>query len=268
MTSLTNTKSFVYIRAMEKPRQLILMATLYLLSSSAMQGQNLVGYWFGTLPGPKPLRTVMQVNNDNGKRKVTLFSIDQDGDPWPADSVTVTAGNFTLSLDSGRATYDGVISANNRTINGTWNQGNLPPRPLTFTRTAKQTSWNLSQPDKDDLQIVDQAKEILSTPAKWNRVDTDAHECTPTTTTFTLYCALETATTKVSGSFKHRDSAMQEARFLIESDFEKGKHYQHRLLDYNNDPDVSFADIQRFFDLLKTRIEQQIKDDLAADKAK
>ena len=242
---------------------------LYLLSSSAMQGQKLTGYWFGTLPGPKPFRTVMQVNSrDNGNRKVILFSIDQDGEPWIADSVTVTGKNFTLVLDSGRATYDGAISANGRVINGTWNEHNLPPRPLTFARTPKQTSWNLAQPGKDDLLIVDQAKEILSTPAKWNRVDTDAHECTPTTATFTLYCALETATTKISGSFKHRDTAMQDARFLIESDFEKGKHYQHRLLDYNNDPTTSFADIQKFFDLLKTRIEQQIKDDLAADKAK
>ncbi len=234
-----------------------------------MQGQNLTGYWFGTLPGPKPLRTVMQVNSrDNGNRKVILFSIDQDGEPWTADSVTVTGRNFTLTLDSGRATYDGVISANNRVITGTWNERNLPGRPLTFTRTARQTSWNLGQPDKDDLLIVDQAKEILSAPSKWNRVDTDAHECTPITTTFTLYCALETATKKISGSFKHRDTAMQDARFLIESDFEKGKHYQHRLLDYNNDPTTSFADIQKFFDLLKIRIEQQIKDDQAANEAK
>ena len=211
----------------------------------------------------------MQVNSrDNGNRKVILFSIDQDGEPWIADSVTVTGKNFTLVLDSGRATYDGAISANGRVINGTWNEHNLPPRPLTFARTPKQTSWNLAQPGKDDLLIVDQAKEILSTPAKWNRVDTDAHECTPTTATFTLYCALETATTKISGSFKHRDTAMQDARFLIESDFEKGKHYQHRLLDYNNDPTTSFADIQKLFDLLKIRIQQQIKDDQAADKAK
>jgi hypothetical protein len=251
-------------------RQSILMAiTLCLLSSSAIQGQNLTGYWQGALPGAKPFRTVMQVNSsDNGKRKVTLFSIDQNGEPWSADSVTINGRNFNLILDSGRATYDGVISANSRVIEGTWNERNLPPRPLTFTRTEKQTSWNLIQPDKDDLLIVHQAKEILNSPAKWNRVDTDAHECAPATATFTLYCAIETATTKVSGSFKHRDTAMQEARFLIESDFEKGKHYQHRLLDYNNDPTTSFADIQKFFDLLKIRIERQIKDDHAAEKAK
>ena len=240
-----------------------------ILFASAAQAQNLTGYWQGTLPAAKPLRTVMQVNNsDGGKRKVTLFSIDQDGEPWPADSVTVAGRNFKLVLDSGKATYDGVLSADDRVITGTWAQGSGPPRPLTFERSAKQSSWNITQPDKDDLMIVDRAKGMLSSPATWNRVDTDAHECTPTTTTFTLYCALETATTKVSGSFKHRDSAMQEARFLIESDFEKGKHYQHRLLGYNNDPDVSFTDIQKFFDLLKTRIVQRMKDDQAADNAK
>lgn len=236
---------------------------------AAARAQNLTGYWQGTLPGPKPYRTIMQVNkNDREKLKATLFSIDQDGEPWPADSVTIAGQNFKLVLDSGRDTYDGVLSADNRVITGTWTERGAQPRPLTFERAAKQSSWNITQPGKDDLVIVDSAKGMLNSPAKWNRVDTDAHECTPTTTTFTLYCALETATTKVSGSFKHRDSAMQEARFLIESDFEKGKHYQHRLLDYNNDPDVSFADIQRFFDLLKTRIEQRIKDDRDADAAK
>jgi hypothetical protein len=60
---------------------------------------------------------------------------------------------------------------------------------------------------------------------------------------------------------------MQEARFLIESDFENGQHYTHRLLDFNNDQNVSFADLQHFFDLLEVRINGQIKDIDAADQA-
>jgi len=74
-----------------------------ILFASVMQAQNLTGYWQGTLPGSKPLRIVMQANNgNNGKRKVTLFSIDQDGEPWPADSAS-TAQPFISEPGQSRA---------------------------------------------------------------------------------------------------------------------------------------------------------------------
>jgi hypothetical protein len=40
---------------------------------------------------------------------------------------------------------------------------------------------------------------------------------------------------------------MQQARFVIDEDLAKGNHYQHRLMDYNNDPKTTFADVQKFF---------------------
>ena len=46
-----------------------------------------------------------------------------------------------------------------------------------------------------DLQIVKRAREILDSPAKWNR--TDNRECPPGRKTFSLYCAFETATVEV-----------------------------------------------------------------------
>ena len=89
------------------PKGEVLMKTWAIVGSilfaSAAQAQNLTGYWQGTLPAAKPLRTVMQVNNsDGGKRKVTLFSIDQDGEPWPADSAS-TAQPFRSEPGQSRA---------------------------------------------------------------------------------------------------------------------------------------------------------------------
>lgn len=100
---------------------------------------------------------------------------------------------------------------------------------------------------KADLQIVQRAREILASQSKWNRADTRV--CPSDATTFSLYCALEKATDEVSGKFKHRGAAMQEARFVIDDIAPNRKNYKHRLMDYNNDPTTTFADVQKFFHL-------------------
>lgn len=105
---------------------------------------------------------------------------------------------------------------------------------------------------QDDVRIVQRAKAILSSPAKWNRADN--RKCPKTAITFSLYCALEIASNEVSGHFEHREAAMQQARFVIDEDLAKGNHYDHRLKDYNNDPKTTFADTQKFFRLLEERI--------------
>ena len=77
---------------------------------------------------------------------------------------------------------------------------------------------------------------------KWNRADN--RNCPETAKTFSLYCALEKATVEKSGNFEHRGAAMQEARFVIEQVAPNLNRYQHRLMDYNNDPTTTFADVQ------------------------
>src|SRR6476659_2923000 len=82
-----------------------------------------------------------------------------------------------------------------------------------------------------DIRIVQRAREILSSPAKWNR--SDNRECPANQKTYSLYCALEKATGEVSHNFVHRGAAMQQARFVIDEVLAKGNHYQHRLKDFN-----------------------------------
>jgi hypothetical protein len=110
-----------------------------------------------------------------------------------------------------------------------------------------------------DLRIVKRAQEILDTPSNWNRADT--RKCPADARTLSLYCALERATDEVSGDFKHRGAAMQEARFVIDDVAPKAKTYEHRLMGYNNDPTTSFADIRRFFALLQDRIKKRLADE-------
>lgn len=111
---------------------------------------------------------------------------------------------------------------------------------------------------KADLRIVQRAREILNSPSQWNRADTRV--CPTAAKTFSLYCALEKATKEVSGEFDHRGAAMQEARFVIDDIAPNRKNYDHRLMDYNNDPTTTFADVQKFFRLLEDRISARLRD--------
>ena len=112
---------------------------------------------------------------------------------------------------------------------------------------------------KDDVRIVQRARQILDSQEKRNRADNRV--CPAEAKTFSLYCALEKATDEVSGNFKHRGAAMQEARFVIEDVAPDWKKYNHRLMDYNNDPKTTFADIQKVFGLLKDRIAKRLQEE-------
>jgi hypothetical protein len=107
-----------------------------------------------------------------------------------------------------------------------------------------------------DIDIVRRAAQILDSPGKWNRADDRV--CPPDAKTFSLYCALEKATDEVSKNFEHRGAAMQEARFVIEEIAPDASRYNHRLMDYNNDPKTSFADIQGVFWLLEKHIAMRL----------
>jgi hypothetical protein len=107
-----------------------------------------------------------------------------------------------------------------------------------------------------DMQIIERAQEILESPDKWNRADNRV--CPADAKTYSLYCAIEKATVEIDGTFAHRGSAMQQARFVID-DLTASRNYDHRLMDYNNDPRTSFADIQHVFELIKARIAKKLR---------
>ena len=107
-----------------------------------------------------------------------------------------------------------------------------------------------------DLRIVHRAQEILNSPSKWNRADN--RQCPATQQTYSLYCALEKATVELTGKFEHRGAVMQQARFAIDGVLAKGNHYEHRLMNYNNDPKTTFADVQKFFEVVEQRIEDRL----------
>lgn len=113
---------------------------------------------------------------------------------------------------------------------------------------------------ESDLKIVQRARQLLNSPAKWNRADN--RQCPADEQTYSLYCALERATEDVTHTFQHRGAVMQQARFAIDEVLAKGNHYEHRLMNYNNDPKTNFADVQKFFSILEERIKTRLKTQL------
>lgn len=108
-----------------------------------------------------------------------------------------------------------------------------------------------------DVQIVHRARQILSSPEKWNR--SDNRKCPHSATTVSIYCALEQATRELGGDFEHRGAAMQEARFVIDDIAPpRDHHYPHRLMGFNNDPATTFADVQRMMAMLEERVATQV----------
>jgi hypothetical protein len=95
-----------------------------------------------------------------------------------------------------------------------------------------------------DRQILQRAAAIITSDAVWNRKDN--RQCQAGATTWSIYCAEEQATTELTGAFHHRRPALELVRVIVD-ERSKGKSYNHRLMDYNNDPETKFADMQSLF---------------------
>jgi hypothetical protein len=241
----------------------ILIWVALLLSTTSLHAQNISGDWQGVLKDEAVSRLMLQiVKTPKGEWEATLYRLDQSGAPESVPSVKVSGSDIRLGLADG-GTYDGKLSLDTNAIEGNWNEGHFPPRSVTFQRATKETAWQNLDSDvepsvtTEDVKIVERAKSILNSPAKWNRADN--RECPEGADTFSLYCALDRATVEVTGRFEHRGAAMQEARFVIDDDLAKGNHYEHRLMDYNNDPKTTFADTQNFFRLIEWRIRKRLQ---------
>jgi hypothetical protein len=66
------------------------------------------------------------------------------------------------------------------------------------------------------------------------------------------------ATIEVNGKADHRGAALQETRFVID-EISADKNYEHRLMNYNNDPTTTFADIQEVFRITESLIALRLK---------
>jgi hypothetical protein len=106
--------------------------------------------------------------------------------------------------------------------------------------------------DAADLAIVQRADAMLGSETT----------CLPEDPKLSLFCALQKASIEVGGSYQHRRTALQEVRFAVE-DKTRGKAYQHRLRDFNNDQATTLADIRAVLAAARLQIERRLADQAA-----
>src|ERR1035441_1772284 len=102
----------------------ILMTALVLSAAFAAQGQDIDGTWQGTLDtGAGTLRVVVHLSSTKDGFTATMDSPDQGASGLPVSLVKRDGDAFTLALQALGAKFDGVISKDLSTIEGTFIQG-------------------------------------------------------------------------------------------------------------------------------------------------
>jgi uncharacterized protein (TIGR03435 family) len=131
-------------------RLMLCLIALVALMGASLRAQgttDITGNWQGTLtpPAGKELRIIMALAKDDGRLKATMYSIDQGGQPIKANSASLDGTSFKFAIDMIGGTYDGKLSADGKTITGTWTQG-ATPLPFNLVRATKETAWEIPAP--------------------------------------------------------------------------------------------------------------------------
>ena len=129
----------------------ILMRSLVvvgMLSGGVAHAQSVAGTWQGTLNVGKELRIVMTIASAaGGGLSGMMYSIDQGGQGIAANPVSLQGTTLRLAIGPIGVTYEGQLSADGNTIEGTFTQGGKPI-PLTLRRATPDTAWPIPSAPK------------------------------------------------------------------------------------------------------------------------
>ena len=130
-------------------RRLICCVVALAGSASGLFAQSFTGTWQGALKIPQAkngeLRIVMKIEtSEKDKLAAEFYSIDQNPTPLKAESVRTSGQEIKINIPTLNGTYEGTLSSDGNTINGTWSQGE--PRPLTLVRATPTTAWTIPEP--------------------------------------------------------------------------------------------------------------------------
>jgi uncharacterized protein (TIGR03435 family) len=150
---------------MKKMIMMLCISAVVLIAApgALAQGQDLTGTWQGTIHAPgRDLRTVVKISKGaDGSLKAVLYSIDQGGQGIAASAVSIQDSNVKYAIDAIGGSYEGKLSADGNTIDGTWTQGkgNLP---LTLMRATPETAWAIPEPPKPMAADADPSFDVAT----------------------------------------------------------------------------------------------------------
>ncbi|MBV9267611.1 MAG: alpha/beta hydrolase [Acidobacteriaceae bacterium] len=147
-------------------KRVFLLSTVAMLAVCSVNAQDISGDWQGTLKaGPKQLRLILNMVHDHeGNWKATLFSIDQQPDGVPVDSVAIQDSTLKFAVSAVRGSYEGKISADRNSITGKWTQG--LSLPLDFERATKETAWP-RDPSPHTVHFISVDKDVKLEVLDW-----------------------------------------------------------------------------------------------------
>lgn len=124
---------------------------------------DIAGIWQGTLHAGRDLRLELKITQAvaGGEYKATFYSIDQGGQAIPVSKTTFQDGALTILIDVVGGKYEGKMSADGKTITGTWTQG-PNPIPLVLTRTPPDAAWPIPEAVKPMAADADPALDVAT----------------------------------------------------------------------------------------------------------
>ena len=142
-------------------KYLRMLAALAALQGSALFAQTLTGTWQGALKIPQApngeLRVVVKISISEGdKLKADMYSIDQQTPALPATAISLSGSTFKMTIAAVNGNFEGKLSADEKSIAGTWTQG--MPLPLTLVKASPETAWTIPEPPPPPKMIDEKAK--------------------------------------------------------------------------------------------------------------
>ncbi len=108
---------------------------------------DLSGNWQGTLNAGKGVRFVVKIAKADKAWTVTLFNADQASQSLNASSVSLEGSTFKFKVDLMSMSYVGKLSADGKSMSGTWTQG-TQVTPLDMVRATPETAWAIPEAPK------------------------------------------------------------------------------------------------------------------------
>lgn len=128
-------------------RLLLALAVLVAVPAALLHAQDIVGIWQGTLQiQGRELRTQIRIVNEGGL-KATLYSIDQGPGALPG-TVTMQGSGVKIAIPGLGATYDGRLTPDGGSIEGTMNQLGAPAAKMDLKKVTAEAAWPLPPPPR------------------------------------------------------------------------------------------------------------------------
>jgi len=143
-------------------KKVLWVLALSICSGNALFAQSFPGTWQGALKVPQApngeLRIVVKISTTAAdKLAADFYSIDQRTPAIPATTVAASGNSLKMTIDRLNGTYEGRMTADGKTITGTWTQQGAPA-PLDLTRATPETAWTIPEPPPPPKMMDPNAK--------------------------------------------------------------------------------------------------------------